>query len=383
MTSPLRHTTLDLSLLLLAVALSFASCASDEIDVPEPQPVPTEKAISIGSPRETDMQQSSRAANGLEEAGVEHFRVWSYKTTAVTTQAPYFYSAAQNVMDRYVVRWQQNTAGTTASNTADWDYLGIENPLIPSGLQTLKYWDYGATSYRFFAFAPSDALEPDVAYTYPVTHGIGPEAYETFDITFPADAEHPDAAPYISKLWFSNNSADNHMYGDVVTMEFMKPVCRVRIKLLDMNGQLIANPQADGFTQLSFAPSGSELIVQRGRLKVSYAITGPTTITHYIPMVTIEGSPEGTVAIAEYGAGYDHWYNVLPHVGQGAYQLTAVVAGKKKTAVVPSQYMSWNPNTEYTYFFKLTDQEFEFIDLIQIGVKEWITEDDEHDIYNW
>lgn len=376
MTTYIRYTALPILL------TTLAACSGDDITTPEPQPVPTEMAISIGHASEMPPQHATRATMGLEEKGIKDFRLWGYKTMAVTTTAPYIYSDPQTVMDRYVVKWQANTAGTTLSNTADWEYAGLENSNLSNGTQTIKYWDFSASSYRFFAFAPSDALESEVNYTYPATHG---DTYTWFDITFPADATNPDAAPYISKLWFGDNSANTHMYGDVVSLEFMKPVCKVRIQLLDMNGNAINNPSTEqGITSLTFAPSGGDArIVQAGRLKVSYAITGPTTITYYTPMVTIEGDPTGTVQIDRNDNTYNKWYQVLPHVEQNSYILSAQVAGKTKTAVVPAQYMSWNPNTEYTYIFKLTDQEFEFIDIIQIGVTEWIVEESDHDFYNW
>lgn len=378
MTTILRHIPHTLSLLAIGV---LAACSGDDITTPEPQPVPTETAICIGSPRELDMQQATRAKKDLEDEGIQDFRVWSYKTMSVTTQAPYVYSNPQTVMDRYIVRWQAGTAGTTSSNSADWDYVGVDNSDLASGQQTIKYWDFGASSYRFFAFAPSDALEPDVAYTYPADHSDG---YTWFDITFPADAVHPESAPYISQLWFSDNTAATHMYGSVVNLEFMKPVCKVRIQLLDINGQLIENPATEAYVEhLEFAPAGGEKIVQSGKLKVSYAITGPSTITHYTPKVSIEGDPTGTVSINRYDNTYRDWYYVLPHVEQGAFLLTAIVAGKTKTAIVPAQYMSWSPNMEYTYAFKLTEQEFEFIDVVQVGVTEWKVENSQHDIYNW
>lgn len=377
MTTHIRYIALPILL------TTLAACSGDDITTPEPQPVPTENPICIGHANEMPPQQATRATMGLEEKGVKNFRLWGYKTMSATTQTPYNYSDPQNVMDRYIVKWQANTAGTTESNTADWEYVGISNTDLSNGTQTVKYWDFSATSYRFFAFAPSDALASTVNYTYPSDHS---DAYTWFDITFPADAEHPENAPYISKLWFGTNSADTHMYGDVVNLEFMKPVSKVRIQLRDMNGNDISDPlNEQGITSLEFKPTGTgeTYIVQSGKLKVSYPITGPSTITYYTPTVTIVGDPTGTVNINKTGTGYNDWYYVLPHVEQQAFILTANVAGKTKTAVVPAAYMSWNPNMEYTYIFKLTDQEFEFIDLIQIGVTEWIVEETNHDIYNW
>ena len=59
------------------------------------------------------------------------------------------------VFDNYIVEWNANTAGKTASNTSDWEYVGVTAaaPSAITGLQTIKYWDYSATQYDFAAFS--------------------------------------------------------------------------------------------------------------------------------------------------------------------------------------------------------------------------------------
>lgn len=378
-------------LTILLAALTLTACSSDPVVEPQ-QPNEGLVPIVLGGGQEAQMEASTRAGErNLEDVLKElyasetpSFRVWAFKTMAYD-EATKVYSAPQTVMDRYIVQWTENTAGTTLSNVADWEYVGIENSHLGTGaLQDIKYWDMSATSYRFFGFAPCNRLEPGAGanYTYPADHG---DNYRWLDISFPADAEHPELAPYISNLWFANSASEGkYKYRDCVKMEFMKPVCKVRIKLLDMFGQPITDPVAQAnFTDLEFKPDGGAKIVQKGNLKVSYAITGPATIAHYTPSVTIEGDPTGTVSINKTGTDYDDWYNVLPHVEQGAYQLVGHIGGKQKIAVVPAQYMSWQPNMSYTYVFKMTDQEFQFIDIVQVAVTEWRTEEDSHEVYNW
>ncbi len=55
----------------------------------------------------------------------------------------------QKVMDGYIVNWKQPKTGETGS----WEYPGIKNEELKT-TQTIKYWDYSATSYRYFAFQP-------------------------------------------------------------------------------------------------------------------------------------------------------------------------------------------------------------------------------------
>lgn len=377
----IKHTPCTIALLpAMLAAVLLTACHSDdttEPDAPTPQqPLP----VNIGSVQELDRQQSSRAA-GLETKGVTDFRLWGYKTMSVTTVAPYIYSSPQCVMERYVVKYTPNSAGTTADNTANWHYLGLPLEGGPDGeSQTIKYWDFSATSYRFFGFAPSDELAPSVNYNYPV---LRPDGSEWLEIVFPADAEHPEAAPYISKLWFSTNEAANYQYGECVTMQFMKPVSMVRIIILNSRGEVINDPEHEGFTSLEFKPIEDKPIIRAGNLRVSYPITGPSTFTNYTPLVEIEGDPTGTVRFNRIGTDYKDFYRVLPHVEQQAYQLIARVGGEQRIATVPGQYMSWNPNVEYTYYFKMGEQELQFIDIVQIGVTEWRTESSSHPIYNW
>lgn len=63
------------------------------------------------------------------------------------------------VFDNYIVNWVENTAATTESNTADWEYVGKTAVALSkiAGTQTIKYWDYGTTQYDFAAFSPGTA----------------------------------------------------------------------------------------------------------------------------------------------------------------------------------------------------------------------------------
>ncbi|MBR2237217.1 MAG: hypothetical protein IJ887_04985 [Prevotella sp.] len=64
------------------------------------------------------------------------------------------------VFDNYQVNWTANTAGTTLSNTSNWEYVGL-TALAPSGIagndQSIKYWDYTADQYDFIAYSTGDA----------------------------------------------------------------------------------------------------------------------------------------------------------------------------------------------------------------------------------
>jgi len=67
--------------------------------------------------------------------------------------------ATTTVFDNYQVEWKANTAGTTASNTADWEYVGIDAAALSkiTGKQTIKYWNYSAGQYDFIAYSTGTA----------------------------------------------------------------------------------------------------------------------------------------------------------------------------------------------------------------------------------
>ena len=73
------------------------------------------------------------------------------------------YPSATVVFDNYVVKYVANTAGTTESNTNNWEYVGQSHDAIGTNNtsqigrtvseQTIKYWDYSTNQYDFIAYS--------------------------------------------------------------------------------------------------------------------------------------------------------------------------------------------------------------------------------------
>lgn len=66
------------------------------------------------------------------------------------------------VFDNYLVHYIANTAGTTTTNSANWEYVGVIPGTAPTAnhiklsslnTQTIKFWDYSADQYDFLAFS--------------------------------------------------------------------------------------------------------------------------------------------------------------------------------------------------------------------------------------
>lgn len=330
-----------------------------------------EGTITRGSLKEGSI---TRAGQGLEEVlpdGKKVFKAWAYKNSGEN------YSNAQEVMKDYTVRWVASTAHTTSSNSDDWEYVNQQAGGQPE--QTIKYWDWSATAYRFFGMAGGSG-------TYGANEANG--AY-TFTIAVDASSQLAiDDIAYYSKMWFSTGNPTYYptrQFGRSVQLEFVKPIARVRFMFI------YENPEDEGVTTLSgkrFAPPSGNVIHQDGTVTVTYPLTGATTTEDYEVV-------QGTSGISYFDQDYYEtpndvfarkWYYVLPtpSIGQGAYTLTVMVNGVEKTAVVPAAYMNWLPGYQYTYIFKVHVDGGVSIDSVQSAFTPWHTEElGNHAVFNW
>ena len=160
--------------LFFATALAaLASCTSNDFvgeDTSSTTNQSEQAAIAFG----TGVKTVTRADHyGVDAATLlnNKFIVGGFKGATAT---PF----TDMVYDNYQVQWVANTAGTTQSNTSDWEYVGIEfahpSTLVNDAgenhaVQSIKYWDYSADQYDFIAYSTGDA---------PITY-IGEVANET------------------------------------------------------------------------------------------------------------------------------------------------------------------------------------------------------------
>ena len=342
-----------------ALAICLLSCSSPEQDdllIPEP----LKGSISFGGNSGTWQDAPTTRAN--EETGLEtiskSFKVWGYKTIGGNNTGGFDHY--QNVMDGYLVNWTQQTANPTSSNTADWEYVGIAN-------QTIKYWDYSATSYRFFAYSiPTTAAGNSTAPSFsgPLTTEGSTNLHASFSIPFNYDKDATNVStPYISDLWLSDNqNFENRKYGACVKLTFAPIITKVRFKF---------NYQAESqvsITNISFRNVNDVPSPTSGNIIITYPITGMDTQASYIWETTGTETEliNFTIPYEEEG-DLNHqtttrkkWYFVPPlgdskTTQQSAYIITADINGKKATATVPAEFMQWKAGYQYTYIFKITE----------------------------
>lgn len=371
-----------------AVMTVGCGSASEEEVLPSPPPV---QETSIALSGNLSDEATVTRAEGLEHHYTS-FKVWAFKNTNDE------YTESQTVMNGYYVNWIINSAGTSTTNSHDWEYVNQQ----PMGQieQTVKYWDWTATAYRFFGVAGASSINP-VTGAYK-THNPGTaDEYQSYDLTYEADARQESSIPYYSHMWFSTgNTADypGKEFGKPVQLQFIKPLSKVRFIFIFENPDDAATTELSG---MDFRPSSKTTIKLIGKVTVSYPLTGTSTKEAFSATGEASGmtamtkdyyketdirEENGKVIAPYYGAekgNYEKVYSVFPATNQGTYTLTVNINGEPKTTVVPAEFMNWLPGYSYTYIFKIHVDGSVTIDMVQSAFTAWTTHEADHTVYNW
>ena len=226
------------NLFFAAVALvALASCSTDEFigENTNSPDSPNSGAIVFGlgvnGATRADIYGSA-AADLLNN----HFYVTGTKGTEGTENP-----TEDLVIDNYLVEFTKNTAGTTESNTANWEYVGVTPngtdyvQLSTNPLQTIKYWDFSTSQYDFFAFS-TGAFTPVISTSPAATEiGVTKMAYGAslknsgFAYTFTLPSVDAIKNVFITDI----TEVPKAKYGQEVTLRFKNLGSKVRIALYE------------------------------------------------------------------------------------------------------------------------------------------------------
>lgn len=400
---------------LFAIALiSLAGCTNDEfVGDPELGEANGQTPISFSSGLTTITRADKTGSEAATDLN-EKFYVYGIKNEATDQLGDA--GSGNLVYKNYVVKWVDNSAYTTTSNTKGWEYVGYtldsneqSNITANSGdeTQTIKYWDYGAADYTFYAFSalPADITAGNVKVDKIVSVVSPKTVYDkgyTVNLT---------AAANLDKLYFaervnvtaSNNTdrTEVNSYGGNVTFRFHNTATKVRVAMFEtipgytvtINKFSVDNDGADpAFSamtddvttnfaaNLQYSPAGVA-----GTMTVTYDATETATKNYPIVAFIPSGSsgPAKVLALgsnlkastllgeSSTGATYDKadkaYTSVFPNEANTqnlklklSYTLTAPVTGETititdATAEVPAEYLQWKPGFAYTYIFKISD----------------------------
>lgn len=377
------------------MALCLLSCSHSGQDDPF-IPDSSESGIAFGGNSGNWQEAGSRAwaqtgaRTGERETGLEtlfsSFRVWGFKTktdalrdggngTDGHQEDGNGTDAIQKVMEGYLVDWN-------ATDKA-WEYIGKQNPFLKT-TQTIKYWDYSASSYRFMAYAYNDNTTEVTASTD--TH----LSTTTFSIpyAFSNDATST-TTPYISELWVSNNqSTGQYKYGEQVKLTFAPLIAKVRFKFKYAEGQkpIITEIsfkdsrwQKDADGNLQWTANDTKTPIE-GTIVISYPLSETNTTVSKTWEKNIVGPLELTIPYEEkedlihQTSTYQKWYYMPPMdiagYTQGSYTITAKVNGNPVSATVGNEYTQWEAGCQYTYTFKISETNTS-ISFAEVQVEQW------------
>ena len=354
----------------VSLVVSCGGGGDDDLGAPQTAG-PKEELVPITFNGSQGIEAAVTRASGtpLHDAGVNQFHVWGYKNMT---------SETQTVFPGYQVDWHDNSAATSTTNTNNWDYIGTVSD------QTIKYWDWSAQAYRFFAATGCDSHEAD-------------DPNNAYKINITADASSASAiddAPYFSRLWYSTGNPTAYpdkQFGKPVTLEFVKPYARVRFIY-----NYVYPREGITLSEQSFKPTdGDKKIYRKGVVTVKYPLDETDTKESYSMNVTDPADAAHLTAFTEdfdpdddtkiYSTCDKGWYTVIPNTSQVSYTLSVKVNNSTpaKTAVVPAEYMQWKPGYSYTYIFKITDKGGVEIGWVDYKVTPWTDMEVSKSVYNW
>lgn len=377
------------------MALCLLSCSHSGQDDPF-IPGSSESGIAFGGNSGNWQEAGSRAGAqtgsraGEGETGLEtlfsSFRVWGYKTktdalreggngTDGHQEDGNGTAAIQKVMEGYLVDWDQNKG---------WEYIGKQNTFLNT-TQTIKYWDYSASSYRFMAYAFNNETKKVTAST------DADLSKTTFSIPYAFSSEATSTTtPYISELWTSNNqSSSQHKFGDQVKLTFVPLIAKVRFKFKYAEGQepkitdiSFKDPrwQKDATGNWQWTGANEDITPIGGTIVISYPLSEANTQVSKSWENTKVGPLELTIPYEEENdpihqtSTYQKWYYMPPmdiaNYKQGSYTITAKVNGNPVSAIVSSDYTQWKAGFQYTYTFKISETNTS-ISFAEVQVEQW------------
>ena len=342
---------------LAAAAVALASCSSDEL-------------VNNSAVNEAPIAFNAGQKNITRapfESSFENFRVWAYKYKTGATPS------SAKVMDNYQVNYKKDGTKTV------WYYEGVNS-------QVLHYWDYSYDNTNFYAYAPYNA---DVKFDA-----------EKKQITVPASVNTAGFTK-ASEFVYAGNSVVKDKYNNPVELAFKRLGAIVNLKFYtDIKGYTVelidADPATSGsaiqatpaiytastdkYANATYYDSYEALIdystdalnptVKTNGTPVGTNITFALPTNKTVPAAVETGSTQTYLEPATYYAVAQPTESETGFTFHVSYKLTAtdnseVLTVRDARVFIPAKgtdkntgnmtyIAAWQPNTKYTYTFKIT-----------------------------
>lgn len=401
-------------LIIAASALALAGCSSDDFLGDGSGNGQNSAAIQFGGGTTKTHRATSTATYDLAKLQGNGFWVYGTKhsndedKTATKDQAVY--------INYYLKYNPDNPANTTQSNTAGWEYVGVDNsdyrdnvtPNVTQA-QTIKYWDYSATAYTFYAATakPSDVQEGKVTINKITEDAAGSVYTKGYEVTL-KDGASWDELYFADRKVISKSTDAEHgkhdVYGGEVNFTFRNALTKVRVAMYEtVPGYSVTidkfyytkdgeTAQTAGATD-KFTADASNTPLVTSETGVTYKVVYYSDTDadgqlvnqpRMLPNKTGEGATKKVLELGNnlkagiklseiitkptYDTDGDKYTLFMPQADNDKtlslkvdYTLTSLDGSKEEihvkgaTAVIPAKYLCWRPNYAYTYLFKISD----------------------------
>lgn len=403
-------------LIIAASALALAGCSSDDFLGDGSGNGQNSAAIQFGGGTTKTHRATSTGVYKIKNLKANGFWVYGTKhsndedNTATNDQAVY---------TNYYLNYKDGTANNTQSNTAGWEYVGVDNtkyrdnvtPKVDAA-QTIKYWDYSAKAYTFYAATanPADVQEGKVTINKITEDAAGSVYTKGYEVTL------KDGASW-DELYFADRKVINKptttatplhgaddVYGGEVNFTFRNALTKVRVAMYEIipgysvtidkfyytkDGEAA---QTTGATDKFTADANNTPLVTSTEgvtYKVVYydeteASGQLVNQPKMLPNATGKGAKKTVLELGDnlkankelstiitkptYDTDGGKYTLFMPQADNNQtlslkvdYTLTSLDGSGEKiqvkgaTAVIPAKYLCWRPNYAYTYLFKISD----------------------------
>lgn len=405
-------------LIIAASALALAGCSSDDFLGDGSGNGQNSAAIQFGGG--TSKTHRATSTNTYDLAKLKGNGFWVYGTKHTNGAENETDANDQVVYKNYYLNYDGNK-NNTQSNTAGWEYVGVDNSLYRANVtpsveenvaQTIKYWDYSAKAYTFYA---ATAKPADVAAgTVKIKKITADAAADGSVYTKGYEVTLKDGATW-DELYFADRKVINKtidaehgkhdVYGGEVNFTFRNALTKVRVAMYETIpgysvtidrfyytsavGADLATPEVNMFkadasnTPLETSETGvtykvvyydkteasGQLENQPKMLPNAAGEAGATKTVLALGNNLKRGTELSTdIQRPTYDTDGGKYTLFMPQADNDKtlslkvdYTLTSLdgsneeIHVKDATAVIPAKYLCWRPNYAYTYLFKISD----------------------------
>lgn len=407
-----------------ASVLALASCSSDDFlgENSGNGQNAANSVINFGGGTTKTTRATSNSTYKIENLKANGFWVYGTKHSATEEKTA---KNDQAVYTNYLLAYTEGSANNTQSNTAGWEYVGVDNSLYRNNVtpkvdeaQTIKYWDYSAVAYTFYAATakPEDVKDGKVIINKTTSDDAGTVYTKGYEVTLKDGADWDQL--YFADRKVINKTKDaehakHDVYGGEVNFTFRNALTKVRVAMYEtVPGYSVSIDKfyytKDGeSTQTTVATDKFTADANNTPLVTSAA--GVTyKVVYYndkeadgqlenqpkmLPNATGEGAPKKVFKIGDgetligsaddtksgtelstiitkptYDTKDGKYTLFMPQADNDKtlnlkvdYTLTSLdksgeqIHVKGATATIPAKYLCWRPNYAYTYIFKISD----------------------------